>query len=86
MLRGLFYLSSFDRFISRKKKCLVTFYYYHVLIVFIEIHVLNTSSVDHDQMLQFAASDCGLHCLPMSFLWDARRKWVIEEFLMVILG
>ena len=23
-----------------------------------------------------AASDLGLHCLPMSLLWDARLKWV----------
>ena len=23
-----------------------------------------------------AASDLGLHCLPMSLLWDARQKWV----------
>ena len=27
-------------------------------------------------MLHFAASDLGLHFLPMSFLWDARFKWV----------
>ena len=25
-----------------------------------------------------AASDLGLHCLPMSHLWDARLKWVKE--------
>ena len=23
-----------------------------------------------------AASDLGLHCLPMSLLWDTRHKWV----------
>ena len=31
-------------------------------------------SVDPDQTT--AASDLGLHCLPMSFLWDARHKWI----------
>ena len=32
--------------------------------------------VDSDQTPNFAASDPGLHCLPMSPLWDARLKWV----------
>ena len=27
-------------------------------------------------MPRFAASDMALHCLPISFLWDARLKWV----------
>ena len=27
-------------------------------------------------MLHSAASDLGLHCLPLSLLWDARHKWV----------
>ena len=26
--------------------------------------------------MRSAASDLGLHCLPMSLLWDARHKWV----------
>ena len=26
--------------------------------------------------MRSAASDLGLHCLPMSLLWDARLKWV----------
>ena len=26
--------------------------------------------------LRSAASDLGLHCLPVSLLWDARHKWV----------
>ena len=34
------------------------------------------NSVDPDQMPHSAASDLGLHCLPMSLLWDARHKWV----------
>ena len=32
-----------------------------------QVSVFNASS---------AASDLGLHCLPMSFLWDARHKWI----------
>ena len=30
--------------------------------------VVNANSVDPDQTLRFAASDPGLHCLPMSHL------------------
>ena len=36
---------------------------------FIEIPVFNANSVS-------AASDLGLHCLPMSLLWNARLKLV----------
>ena len=32
------------------------------------------NSVDPDQTLLSVASDLGLHCLPMSLLWDARHK------------
>ena len=37
---------------------------------------MNTNSVYPDQMPHSAASDLGLHCLPMSLLWDTRLKWV----------
>ena len=37
-----------------------------LLPCFIEICVLNANSVDPDQMPQNAASDLGLHCLPVS--------------------
>ena len=43
---------------------------------FIEIPVFNANRVDPDQMPHSAASGQGLHCLPMSLLWDARHKWV----------
>ena len=36
----------------------------------------NANSVDSDQTPRSVASDLGLHCLPMSLLWDARLKWV----------
>ena len=39
-------------------------YYYHY---FIEIPVLNANSVDPDQIPHSAASDLGLHCLPIPF-------------------
>ena len=34
------------------------------------------NSVDPDQTPSSAASDQGLHCLPMSLFWDARFIWV----------
>ena len=39
------------------------------------LHLL-ANSVDPDQMPRFAASELGLHCLPMSQKWDARLIWV----------
>ena len=46
------------------------------LLLITEIPVLNANSVDPDQTPRFAASDLELHCLQMSYLWDARHKWV----------
>ena len=37
---------------------------------------LNANSVEPDQTPCSAASDLGLHCLPMSLLWDASLIWV----------
>ena len=42
------------------------------------------NSVDPDQTPHSAASDLGLHCLPMSPLWDARHKWVKDKYGKVI--
>ena len=41
--------------------------------------VVNANSVDPDQTPRSVASDLGLHCLRMSYLWDARHKWVKEK-------
>ena len=41
---------------------------------------LNVNSVDPCRMPHSAASDIGLHCLPISFLWDARLKWVNQSW------
>ena len=51
-------------------------YFFLLISCFVEISILNANSVDPDQMPHSAASDLGLHCLPMSLLWDARLKWV----------
>ena len=50
---------------------------------FIEMPVINANSVDPDQTPRSAASDLGLHCLPMSHLWDARNKWVNNQNFLV---
>ena len=40
-----------------------------LLPCFKEVPVLNANSVDRDQTPRSAASDLGLHCLPMSLKW-----------------
>ena len=72
MPSGIFYLLSLDRFFLYKG-CLVTFYYYNT---FLEISELNANSEDPYQTPLSVASDLGLHCLPMSLIWDARHTWV----------
>ena len=47
--------------------------YFSLPPCFIEIPVVNANSVDPDQMPYSAASDLGLHCFPMSVLWDVTR-------------
>ena len=47
-----------------------------LLSCFEETSELNANNVDPDQTPRSAASDLGLHCLPMSLLLDARLKWV----------
>ena len=62
MPSGRFYLNSLDRSISYMG-CLVSFL---LLSYSAEISELNANSVDLDQTPQNAASDLGLHCLPIS--------------------
>ena len=52
---------------------------------FIEIHAFNAKSEDPDQTPCSAAFDLGLHCLPMSILWDARHKWVEGKYCEIVL-
>ena len=47
-----------------------------LLSCFVEIPVINANSVDPDQSPHSGVSDLGLHCLPMSLLWDSMHKWV----------
>ena len=58
--------------------------YFELLPCFIVIHVFNANSAEPDQTPHSVASDLGLHCLPVSHLWDARLKWVEEEYLVII--
>ena len=48
----------------------------------IESLVFNSNSVYNDQTPRSTASYLGLHCLPMSHLWDARHKWVKRIFIL----
>ena len=55
-------------------------YFFLLLPRFIEIIVINANYADPDQTPRSAASDLGLHCLPMSLLWDGKLKWVKDCF------
>ena len=49
-------------------------YFYHVnSISGRNIHLFYVNRVDLDKLPHFAASDLGLHYLPMSYLWDTRH-------------
>ena len=48
-----------------------------------EIPLFNANSGDPDQTPHNAASDLGLHCLPMSFLWDDRHNDLRGAFCFV---
>ena len=64
-------ISLFGQVHFQIKWCLVCFL---VLSLIIEIVVLTANNVDPDRTPRSVASDLGLHCLPMSFLWDASHK------------
>ena len=53
--------------------CLVVFVY--CFIISTEFPFFNANSAHPDQTPRSAASDQGLHCLPMSFSWDSGHKW-----------
>ena len=40
----------------------------------IELSEFDANSVDPDQRPRSAASDLGLHCFPISILWDGTHK------------
>ena len=72
MPTGLFYLRSLDSSISNIRLSNL----FSSLPNFIEIPLFNANRVDPDQTPRSAASDLGLHCSPISFLWKTRHKWV----------
>ena len=72
MQSGLFYLSSLDRSIFNIRGVWIVL----LITMFNIISVSNANSEDPDQTPHSVSSDLGLHCLPMSLLWDARLKWV----------
>ena len=53
----------------------------HIYLIKIPV---DKKCVDPDQMPRSAASDLGLHCLPMSKKWDARLIWVNGSFLYTV--
>ena len=78
MVSGPFHLLTLDRTISNVRDV------WSVLLLsgLIEIPIFNANSVDPDQMPHTAASDQGLHCLPMSLLWDTKHIWIkVFEYL-----
>ena len=72
MPSGFFYLNFFDRSIFNRRGVWVVL----LLPCFKEIPVNNANSVDPDPIPRSVASDLDLDCLPISFSWDARHKWV----------
>ena len=60
----IFYLNSLNRSISY----IGVSGWLLLLSFFVEIPVFNANSIDPDQTPRSAASDLGLHCLPMSLL------------------
>ena len=47
-----------------------------IITMFFKIPVVNVNSVDSDQMPHSAASDLGVHCLPLTLFGASRLSWV----------
>ena len=62
----------FGQVLFQQKGCRVAF----LLLCLTEIPVINANSTDIDHTPRSVASDVGLHCLPMSLLWDTGHIWV----------
>ena len=54
----------------------------NTVLCFIEILVINTNSVDPDQMPHSLASDLGLHCWPITISRVSQLKLVKLEMLL----
>ena len=68
-------VDSLDRFISILGVSIL----FLLLPCFIAKSMLNANSGDPDQTPRSVASDLGLHCLPISILYDARHKCVLIQ-------
>ena len=80
MPSGLFYLKALDKSISYIRCVWLVL----LLSYFVEISEFYANKVDPDQTSRSAASDLGIHRLPMSLLWDARLKWVNITFPRIL--
>ena len=49
-----------------------------------KIAKLFANSGDTDQLLHSAASDLGLHCLPITFLGVSRLQWASNSFQVLL--
>ena len=54
--------------------------YFSIFILFVIEIPVRKSSIDPDPTPRSAASDLGLHCLPMTQKRDARLIWVKNAF------
>ena len=80
MSSELCYVKSLDRSINNRRDVWLVFF---ILPCFIANPEFHANSVDPDQKPRYAASDLGLHCLPISILWDARHKLIEQSFLLL---
>ena len=67
-----------DESISNFRGYLVYFFIFY--LIFNRNSCKQTVCVDPDQMPHSAASDLGLHCLPMSQKWDTRLIWFKQKY------
>ena len=54
--------------------------YFFIITTFYRQFYIYCKQCRPDQTPRSAASVLGLHCLPISLLWDARLKWVKADF------
>ena len=55
---------------------------YEINIFLVKMAKLFANSRDLDQTQCSAASDLGLHCLPITLLWVFRLQWVKAPYLL----
>ena len=72
MPNGIFYLSLLTGPFQMEKALLVIIFF--IISICFEILIFNANSVYPDLTPRYSASDLGLHCLPMSLLWEASHK------------